>query len=139
VELIVGTTAATSGNLTIMFGSPSDLASGHAVPLLQRMAREGGVIPCGRNGTGVGVKVCNKYVTLQYPELGADLQLDPCGEPNRIGRGSSIREITRYRSGPTPQRREFVIRSVILRQLSGTNKRSIMVIKSEFPFTRSPK
>lgn len=57
-----GTTAATSGNLTIMFGSPSDLASGHAVPLLQRMAREGGVIPCGRNGTGVGVKVCNKYV-----------------------------------------------------------------------------
>lgn len=45
-----------------MFGSPSDLASSHAVPLLQRMAREGGVIPCGRNGTGVGVKVCNKCV-----------------------------------------------------------------------------
>jgi 3-hydroxyisobutyrate dehydrogenase len=62
---MAGTTAATSGNLTIMFGSPSDLASGHAVPLLQRMAREGGVIPCGRNGTGVGVKVCNKYITLQ--------------------------------------------------------------------------
>jgi 3-hydroxyisobutyrate dehydrogenase len=52
-----------------MFGSPSDLASGHAVPLLQRMAREGGVIPCGRNGTGVGVKVCNKYITLHQPEL----------------------------------------------------------------------
>ena len=51
-----------------MFGSPSDLASGHAVPLLQRMAREGGVIPCGRNGTGVGVKVCNKYITLHQPD-----------------------------------------------------------------------
>jgi 3-hydroxyisobutyrate dehydrogenase len=58
-----GTVAAASGNLTIMFGSPSELASSHAVPLLQRMAREGGVIPCGRNGTGVGVKVCNKYVS----------------------------------------------------------------------------
>lgn len=43
-----------------MFGSPSELASSLAVPLLQRMAREAGVIPCGRNGTGVGVKVCNK-------------------------------------------------------------------------------
>jgi hypothetical protein len=136
---MAGTTAATSGNLTIMFGSPSDLASGHAVPLLQRMAREGGVIPCGRNGTGVGVKVCNKYITLQHPELRADLQLDPCGKPNCTGRGSSIRQITRYRSCPTPQRRQFLIRSVFLRQLSGTNKRSIMVIKSELPLTRSPK
>lgn len=45
-----------------MFGSPSEIASGHAIPLLQRMAREGGAIPCGRNGTGVGVKVCNKCV-----------------------------------------------------------------------------
>ena len=63
--LMTGTTAATSGNLTIMFGSPSEIASGHAVPLLQRMAREGGVIPCGRNGTGVGVKVCNKCVSQQ--------------------------------------------------------------------------
>lgn len=52
--------AASAGSLTIMFGSPSDDATAHAVPLLSRMAREGGVIACGANGTGVGVKVCNK-------------------------------------------------------------------------------
>jgi 3-hydroxyisobutyrate dehydrogenase len=43
-----------------MFGSPSPFATQQAMPLLQRMAREGGVIECGVNGAGVGVKVCNK-------------------------------------------------------------------------------
>ena len=55
-----GIVAAEAGTLTIMFGSPSPIATALAVPMLQRMAREGGVIPCGANGTGVGVKVCNK-------------------------------------------------------------------------------
>ena len=56
----VGIVAAKAGSLTIMFGSSSDIASTCALPLLQRMAREGGLIACGGNGAGVGVKVCNK-------------------------------------------------------------------------------
>jgi 3-hydroxyisobutyrate dehydrogenase len=55
-----GIVAAAAGILTIMFGSPSSVATFLARPLLERMAREGGVIECGKNGTGVGVKVCNK-------------------------------------------------------------------------------
>ena len=55
-----GIVAAAAGMLTIMFGSPSPLATSLVRPLLGRMAREGGVIQCGGNGTGVGVKVCNK-------------------------------------------------------------------------------
>lgn len=54
--------AAEKGELTIMFGSPSPMATRLAMPLLQMMAREGGVIECGGSGTGVGVKVCNKWV-----------------------------------------------------------------------------
>ena len=57
-----GIVAAEAGALTIMFGSPSLATSVLAIPLLQRMAREGGVIACGGNGTGVGVKVANKWV-----------------------------------------------------------------------------
>ncbi|WVQ85301.1 hypothetical protein IAT38_007466 [Cryptococcus sp. DSM 104549] len=57
-----GTVAATSGQLTIMFGSPSDSATALALPLLQTMARDGGVIKCGGNGAGVGVKVCNNLI-----------------------------------------------------------------------------
>lgn len=57
-----GTVAAEKGELTIMFGSPSPMATRLAMPLLQTMAREGGVIECGGSGTGVGVKVCNKWV-----------------------------------------------------------------------------
>lgn len=55
-----GIVAATAGSLTIMMGSPSPEASALAIPLLKRMAREGGVVECGTNGTGVGVKVANK-------------------------------------------------------------------------------
>jgi 3-hydroxyisobutyrate dehydrogenase len=55
-----GIVAAESGSLTIMLGSPSLLASSIAIPLLRRMAREGGVVECGGTGSGVGVKVCNK-------------------------------------------------------------------------------
>lgn len=51
--------------MTIMFGSPSLHASALALPLLQRMARQGGVVACGGNGAGVGVKVCNKCVMEQ--------------------------------------------------------------------------
>jgi len=79
-----GTVAATAGLLTIMFGSPSPLATLHAVPLLQRMAREGGVIACGRNGTGVGVKVCNNLILAvnqialaEGLALGRSLGIDP--------------------------------------------------------------
>ena len=59
--VLLGIVAAAAGLLTIMFGTPSPLATSLARPLLERMAREGGVIECGGNGTGVGVKVCNKY------------------------------------------------------------------------------
>lgn len=55
-----GTVAAERGELTIMFGSPAPIATRLAMPFLQMMAREGGVIECGGSGTGVGVKVCNK-------------------------------------------------------------------------------
>jgi 3-hydroxyisobutyrate dehydrogenase len=55
-----GIVAAKAGTLTIMFGSPSPIATSLAVPFLQRMARDDGVIPCGSTGAGVGVKVCNK-------------------------------------------------------------------------------
>jgi len=56
----IGIVGAEAGTLTIMFGSPSSEATALASPLLQTMAREGGVIACGGNGTGVGVKVANK-------------------------------------------------------------------------------
>ena len=59
-----GIVAAETGALSIMFGSPSPEATALAVPMLERMAREGGVIACGQNGTGVGVKVCNKWVDV---------------------------------------------------------------------------
>ncbi|OWT41120.1 3-hydroxyisobutyrate dehydrogenase [Cryptococcus neoformans Bt1] len=57
-----GTVAAERGELTIMFGSPAPIATRLAMPFLQMMAREGGVIECGGSGTGVGVKVCNNLV-----------------------------------------------------------------------------
>lgn len=43
-----------------MFGSADPVASDLARGLLQLMSREGGVVPCGGSGAGVGVKVCNK-------------------------------------------------------------------------------
>lgn len=43
-----------------MFGSADPVATELAVPLMQHMAREGGVIACGTSGDGVGVKVVNK-------------------------------------------------------------------------------
>jgi 3-hydroxyisobutyrate dehydrogenase len=43
-----------------MFGSGDPVASELATPLMQHMAREGGVVPCGNSGDGVGVKVVNK-------------------------------------------------------------------------------
>ncbi len=49
-----------------MLGSPSSLATILAMPLLLRMAREGGVIECGGSGTGVGVKLCNKWVEFPF-------------------------------------------------------------------------
>lgn len=58
--ILLGIVAAEAGKLTIMFGSPSDQATDLAVPFLQRMARSDGVIHCGGNGAGVGVKVANK-------------------------------------------------------------------------------
>lgn len=55
-----GIAGAKAGTLTIMFGSASELATALASPLMQFMARAGGVVPCGGSGSGVGVKVCNK-------------------------------------------------------------------------------
>ncbi|WVQ71026.1 hypothetical protein IAR50_000551 [Cryptococcus sp. DSM 104548] len=79
-----GTVGAEKGELTIMFGSPSSMATGLAVPLLQRMARAGGVVECGGSGTGVGVKVCNNLVLAcnqialaEGLSLGYSLGIDP--------------------------------------------------------------
>ncbi|KAK4688905.1 hypothetical protein P7C73_g1205, partial [Tremellales sp. Uapishka_1] len=79
-----GTSAAASGLLTIMFGSPSPLATSLALPLLRRMARENGVIDCGKNGLGVGVKVCNNLILAinqialaEGLALGRSLGIDP--------------------------------------------------------------
>lgn len=63
-RLTTGITGAKAGTLTIMFGSGDAVASELAIPLMQHMAREGGVVPCGNSGDGVGVKVVNKYVAL---------------------------------------------------------------------------
>lgn len=59
-KLTAGITGAQAGTLTIMFGSADPVATELAVPLLQHMAREGGVVACGNSGDGVGVKVVNK-------------------------------------------------------------------------------
>ena len=66
-----GIVAAAAGLLTIMCGSPSPVATSLALPLLRRMARDGGVVECGGNGTGVGVKVCNKLACplLRLPPI----------------------------------------------------------------------
>ncbi|ODO11800.1 hypothetical protein I350_00584 [Cryptococcus amylolentus CBS 6273] len=79
-----GTVGAEKGELTIMFGSPSAVATELVVPLLQRMARAGGVVECGGNGTGVGVKVCNNLVLAcnqialaEGLSLGHSLGIDP--------------------------------------------------------------
>ncbi|WWD18056.1 hypothetical protein CI109_102503 [Kwoniella shandongensis] len=79
-----GTGAAERGELTIMFGSPSSEATRMAVELLGRMARDGGVIDCGSNGAGVGVKVCNNLILAinqialsEGLALGRSLGLDP--------------------------------------------------------------
>lgn len=61
-KLTSGITGAQAGTLTIMFGSGDPVASELAIPLMQHMAREGGVVPCGNSGDGVGVKVVNKWV-----------------------------------------------------------------------------
>lgn len=55
-----GVTGAKAGTLTIMYGSADPVASQLAEGLMQFMSREGGVVPCGGSGQGVGVKVCNK-------------------------------------------------------------------------------
>ncbi|WVN85462.1 uncharacterized protein L203_100608 [Cryptococcus depauperatus CBS 7841] len=79
-----GTVAAQKGDLTIMFGSPSDTATLLATPLLQRMARVNGVIECGKSAAGVGVKVCNNLVLAcnqialaEGLALGQSLGIDP--------------------------------------------------------------
>ncbi|KAK8865764.1 hypothetical protein IAR55_000911 [Kwoniella newhampshirensis] len=79
-----GTGAAERGELTIMLGSPSPYAKEMATELLSRMARIGGVIDCGENGAGVGVKVCNNLILAinqialsEGLALGRSLGLDP--------------------------------------------------------------
>ncbi|WVR05831.1 hypothetical protein IAU60_002857 [Kwoniella sp. DSM 27419] len=79
-----GTVAAVKGELTVMFGSPSSQATDLAMPLLQTMARDGGVVACGSNGKGVGVKVCNNLVLAinqialaEGLALGHSLDIDP--------------------------------------------------------------
>ncbi|ORY21848.1 NAD-binding of NADP-dependent 3-hydroxyisobutyrate dehydrogenase-domain-containing protein [Naematelia encephala] len=57
-----GIIAARAGTLSIMLGSPSPLATSLAIPLLQNMAREGGIVECGKNGAGIGAKVCNNLI-----------------------------------------------------------------------------
>ncbi|WWC86128.1 uncharacterized protein L201_000999 [Kwoniella dendrophila CBS 6074] len=79
-----GTVAAKKGELTIMFGSPSDQATDLALPLLQTMAKEGCLVYCGGNGKGVGVKVCNNLILAinqialaEGLALGSSLGIDP--------------------------------------------------------------
>ncbi|RXK42453.1 hypothetical protein M231_00007 [Tremella mesenterica] len=79
-----GTVAASAGLLTIMLGSPSAYATTLAMPLLQQMAREGGIILCGENGTGIGVKVANNMILAinqialaEGLALGRSLGIDP--------------------------------------------------------------
>ncbi|WVF70809.1 hypothetical protein IAT40_005603 [Kwoniella sp. CBS 6097] len=79
-----GTVAAARGQLTIMFGSPSETATDMALPLLQTMARDEGVVYCGSNGKGVGVKVCNNLILAinqialaEGLALGRSLNIDP--------------------------------------------------------------
>ncbi|WVW82172.1 hypothetical protein I302_104178 [Kwoniella bestiolae CBS 10118] len=57
-----GVVAARKGELTIMFGAPSDEATQMALPLLQTMAGKDRIVYCGENGKGVGVKVCNNLI-----------------------------------------------------------------------------
>ncbi|KAL1406174.1 hypothetical protein Q8F55_007861 [Vanrija albida] len=79
-----GIGGAKAGTLTIMFGSASELATALASPLMQFMARAGGVVPCGGSGAGVGVKVCNNLVLAinqiglaEGLALGKALEIDP--------------------------------------------------------------
>lgn len=76
-----------------MFGSADPVASALATPLMQLMAREGGVVPCGKSGAGVGVKVCNKYV--QRLVNGADaaslvLAINQIGLAEGLALGASL-------------------------------------------------
>ncbi|ORX34190.1 NAD-binding of NADP-dependent 3-hydroxyisobutyrate dehydrogenase-domain-containing protein [Kockovaella imperatae] len=104
-----GIVAAEAGTLTIMFGSPSPLATALAVPMLQRMAREGGVLPCGANGTGVGVKVCNNLILAinqialaEGLALGKSLGIDPLLLHNVVNSSSGQSWSSRVNS-PLPE------------------------------------
>ena len=92
-----GIVAAEAGQLTIMFGSPSLHASSLAIPFLQRMARKDGVIACGGNGAGVGVKVCNKSVHIPRPAVRspAHQQPHPRHQPDWSCRGPRAGQIAR--------------------------------------------
>ncbi|WVQ62314.1 uncharacterized protein L199_000453 [Kwoniella botswanensis] len=79
-----GTVAAKKGELTIMFGSPSNEATELALPLLQTMAGRDRIVYCGENGKGVGVKVCNNLILAinqialaEGLALGNSLGIDP--------------------------------------------------------------
>ncbi|OCF42444.1 hypothetical protein I317_03689 [Kwoniella heveanensis CBS 569] len=100
-----GTVAAAQGQLTIMFGSPSDTATQMALPLLQTMARDGGVMYCGSNGKGVGVKVCNNLILAinqialaEGLALGRSLDIDPTLLHNVINTSSGASWSSRVNS-----------------------------------------
>ncbi|OCF33248.1 hypothetical protein I316_04989 [Kwoniella heveanensis BCC8398] len=100
-----GTVAAAQGQLTIMFGSPSDTVTQMALPLLQTMARDGGVMYCGSNGKGVGVKVCNNLILAinqialaEGLALGRSLDIDPTLLHNVINTSSGASWSSRVNS-----------------------------------------
>lgn len=97
VVLKTGIVAAEAAQLTIMFGSPSLHASSLAMPFLQRMARPNGVIACGGNGAGVGVKVCNKWVEEQTKQRGPNHQSNLGNQPDCSSRGFSAGQVVRHR------------------------------------------
>ncbi|RSH92624.1 hypothetical protein EHS25_008069 [Saitozyma podzolica] len=104
-----GIVAAKAGTLTIMFGSPSPIATSLAVPFLQRMARDDGVIPCGSTGAGVGVKVCNNLILAinqialaEGLALGRSLGIDPVLLHNVVNTSSGQSWSSRVNS-PLPE------------------------------------
>lgn len=58
--LTPATAGASSGTLTVMLGATDKFTTAIASALMQFCARDGGVVYCGDNGAGIGLKVCNK-------------------------------------------------------------------------------
>ncbi|GMK57976.1 hypothetical protein CspeluHIS016_0500080 [Cutaneotrichosporon spelunceum] len=103
------TAGASAGTLTVMLGATDKFTAANATALMQFCSREGGVVYCGGNGAGIGLKVCNNLILsinqialAEGLALGKALNLDPI-ILNDVFNTSSAQSWSSSKYSPLPQ------------------------------------